>query len=228
MKSILPRIRLAAYHAPMTDPRYVIHRRETLFQGYFRIDRLHLSIARFEGGVLGPFTRELLERGHAAAVLPYDPVHDAVALIEQFRPGAVLAGDPNPWLIEIVAGIIDAGEAPEQVARREAQEEAGCVLDELVHIMDCYSSPGCVSEYAEIFIGRAALDGGRFAGGVFGLSAEHEDIRTHILPFTEAWQWLIQGKIRHSIAIIALQWLALNRAALRERWLEGGADELRR
>src|SRR3546814_15185892 len=69
--------------------------------------------------------REIFERGHAAAVLLYDPARDAVVLIEQFRPGAYAAG-VNPWLVEVVAGIIEAGETPADVVQREAVGEARC------------------------------------------------------------------------------------------------------
>jgi ADP-ribose pyrophosphatase len=195
--------------------RFTIHKRETLFQGYYRVDRFHLSHERFEGGTVGPFTREVLERGHAVAVLPYDPLTDHVLLIEQFRPGPVAASDPEAWQIEIIAGIIDAGEAPEQVALRESQEEANCTLDELAQIAECYLSPGCNSEYCTLYVGRTNLD---LAGGVHGLSAEHEDIRTHILHLDEAMDWLALGKIRTAPAIMALQWLALHRDELRDRW----------
>lgn len=195
--------------------RFTIHKRETLFQGYFRVDRFHLSHERFEGGTIGPFTREVLERGHAVAVLPYDPLTDHVLLIEQFRPGPVAVQDPEAWQIEIIAGIIDAGEAPEQVALRESQEEANCNLDELVQVAECYLSPGCNSEYCTLYVGRTNLD---LAGGVHGLSAEHEDIRTHILHLDEAMDWLALGKIRTAPAIMALQWLALHRDELRDRW----------
>lgn len=195
--------------------RFTIHKRETLFQGYYRVDRFHLSHDRFAGGTIGPFTREVLERGHAVAVLPYDPLTDHVLLIEQFRPGPVAAQDPEAWQIEIIAGIIDSGEAPEQVAVRESQEEASCPLDELVQIAECYLSPGCNSEYCTLYVGRANLD---LAGGVHGLSAEHEDIRTHVLHLDEAMDWLALGKIRTAPAIMALQWLALHRDELRDRW----------
>ena len=77
--------------------------------------------------------RELFERGHAAAVLPYDPVTDRVLMIEQFRIGA-LAAPGGPWLLEIVAGVIDPGEIPEEVVRRETVEETGCHLQKVVPI----------------------------------------------------------------------------------------------
>src|ERR1700748_3636597 len=91
---------------------FEILERKTVFQGYFRIDRYVFKHKKFDGSWTGPVTREIFERGHAAAVLLYDPVRDEVALIEQFRAGALAAGW-NPWQIEIVAGIVDAGEAGE-------------------------------------------------------------------------------------------------------------------
>lgn len=201
----------------MPSRRSTLHKRETLFQGYFRIERLHLSHDRFDGtGTVGPYTREMLERGQAAAILPYDPLTDHVLLIEQFRPAPILVNDPHPWLMEIIAGIIDAGETPEQVALREAQEEAGCALDELAFVTNFFVSPGCTSETCAIYIGRANLDR---IGGVFGMAHEHEDIRSHVLPLDDALSWLETGKVRTAPAIVALQWLALHRDALCDRWL---------
>lgn len=195
---------------------------ETLFQGYFRMSKLHVVHDRFEGGQLGPITREVLERGHAAAVLPYDPVRDRVLLLEQFRAGPAMAGDPQPWLIEVPAGIIESNESPEDVALREAEEEAGCAITELAHIHNCYLSPGCVSEHCSLYIGNAELAG---VGGVFGLEVENENIRTHIITANEAFYWLAQGRVRNSIAIIALQWLQLHREELRRHWSKDNNNE---
>ena len=94
------------------------------YKGYFRINRYRLRHRLYAGGWSGELQRELFERGHAVGVLPYDPAADSVVLIEQFRIGALVAG-MEPWLTEIVAGIIEEGEAPEEVARRETREEAG-------------------------------------------------------------------------------------------------------
>lgn len=186
--------------------------RETVFQGYFRVDRYTLRHRLFEGGWSRPFQRELFERGHAAAVLPYDVARDRVLLIEQFRIGPYAHGDA-PWQIEIVAGILHDGESPADLARREAREEAGCDgLSQLLPICAYYMSPGAVSEHMTLFCGLADLDG---AGGIHGLPHEDEDIRVHVLPFDEAMAWLAAGRIQNSPAIIALQWLALNRACLR-------------
>ena len=188
----------------------------TAYQGYFRLDRYRLRHRLFAGGWSKEISREILERGHAAAVLPYDPAGDAVVLIEQFRAGPFArgAGD-SPWLLEIVAGIIDGEETPERVARREAVEEAGLEITEMIPIVGYYASPGAVSEHIEVYLGRVDSAG---AGGVHGLEAEGEDIRVVPVSFDEAMAWLAAGRIMASPAIIALQWLALNRDEVRQRW----------
>ncbi len=89
------------------------------FEGFFRLERYRLRHRLFNGDWSQTVQRELFERGHAAAVLPYDPVTNEVVLIEQFRVGAMNAPG-GPWLLEIVAGIIEDNEAAEDVVKREA------------------------------------------------------------------------------------------------------------
>jgi ADP-ribose pyrophosphatase len=188
--------------------------RETVHDGHARIDRIRLRHRLHEGGWSGTISRELVERGHAAAVLPYDPIRDEVVLIRQFRIGALAAGR-DPWPVEIVAGLIEDGETAEDVARRETLEETGCAVADLVSICDCLVSPGIMSETVAIFCARA--DTGN-AGGIHGMSDEDEDIEAFALPVAEALSRLQSGRIGDAKTIIALQWLALNRAALRAKW----------
>ncbi|GIK96508.1 MAG: ADP-ribose diphosphatase [Alphaproteobacteria bacterium] len=190
--------------------------RETCFQGYFRVDRYRLRHRLFDGRWSGEITREIFERGHAVGVLPYDPAADAVVLIEQFRVGALAAGFPN-WLTEIVAGVIDEGETPEEVARREAKEEAGCEVSELIPICSYLVSPGGTSESVVLFCGRVSCAG---IGGIHGLPHEDEDIKVTVVPWAEARRLLDAGEIRNAVSLIALQWLALHRDELRRRWLQ--------
>ncbi|HEY1719896.1 MAG TPA: NUDIX domain-containing protein [Magnetospirillaceae bacterium] len=186
----------------------------TLFQSYFRLDRYTLRHKRFDGSWTQPITREVFERGHAAAVLLYDPVRDEVALIEQFRAGAMAAGW-YPWLIEVVAGIIDEGEAPETTAIREAKEEAAATITDLVPITHVIASPGAVTETCMLYCGRA--DTTRL-GGLHGMEEENEDIRLFTVPATEAIGWVESGKVNNAVAVIALLWLALNREKLKAKW----------
>jgi ADP-ribose pyrophosphatase len=190
--------------------------RDTVYQGYFRVDRWRLRFRTFAGPMSAPVVREVFERGHAVGVLPYDPVADTVVLIEQFRAGALAAGR-HPWLIEVVAGIRGEGEPHEDVARRETKEEIGCTLGRLEPICDYMPSPGGTSESCALFVGEVDC---RHAGGVHGLADEHEDIRTLTLPADEAISRLDAGEIDNAVTIIALQWLARARPRLRQRWLQ--------
>ena len=183
--------------------------RKTVWDGFFRMAVYQLEHERFAGGWVGPMERELLERDQAVALLLHDPETDQVLLVEQFRPGAL--GDPEgPWMLEIVAGIVEPGETLEAVARREAREEAGCEVHELRHILDYYPSSGGSSETISIFYATTDL-GQATNGGLFGLALEHEDIRVRIVSRQQALQWVYEGRIRASMAIIALQWLALEK-----------------
>ena len=199
----------------MPDPRVEILDKTICYDGFFRMERYRLRHQLFRGGWSRPLVRELFERGHAAAVLPYDPVRDAVVLVEQFRIGA-LDAPGGPWLLEIVAGIIGTNETPEDVVRREALEEAGCHLQEIVPICDYCVSPGGTSERLTVFCAKVDTSE---VGGLHGLAEEDEDIRVVVVPFAEAITYLRNGKINSAAPIIALQWLQIHYEHLRATWL---------
>lgn len=203
-----------AIRTPKPDSRVEVREKSTAFKGYFQVDRYRLRHRKFDGGWTDEMTREIFERGHAAAVLPYDPERDTVVLIEQFRPGAYAAG-VDPWLVEVVAGIIEAGETPEAVVRREAVEEAGCTVAELHPIGTFLATPGGSSETMALFCGRCDCRG---LGGIHGLDHEQEDIRVLVLGRQDALDRLAAGAIVNMTAVAALQWLALNYTELRSIW----------
>ena len=178
-----------------------------VYDGYFSIEKYRVEHTLFEGGWGKPLERELFERGSAAAVLPYDPATDQVLLIEQFRIGAIKVYQP-PWLLEVIAGVLEPGERAADLVHREAAEEAGCELQALQTIGDFLLSPGSASEHCTMFCGRADLSA---AGGVHGLAEEGENILVHVLPAEQALTWCREGVIRNAIAIIALQWLEIQR-----------------
>lgn len=192
-----------------------VHRVERLHSGSFRMNRYHMKYRTYAGAWSPEVAREMLERGNSVGVLPYDPARDEVVLIEQFRPGAYCAGDDHPWLWEIVAGIMEDGETPTEVARRECEEESGLVPSQLLQIGEFYTTAGASSEYHRLFVGR--VDAGA-AGGLHGLVEEVEDIRVFTLPATEAFAALSGGKIRTAPAYAALQWLKSERENLRKSW----------
>ena len=188
--------------------------KSTVFQGFFRIDRYSLRHRLFAGGWSEPMQREIFERGHAVVVLPYNAKTDELVLIEQFRCGAMHNSD-SPWLLEAIAGMIDAGETPEQVARREAEEEAGLTITELWPMLSYLSSPGGTTERIQLYLGRLTEP---VQTGVFGLAHEHEDIKVHLLSRETAMQLLAEQKIDNAASVIALQWLALNLTKVKNAW----------
>jgi len=185
-----------------------------LYQGFFSIQRYQFRHRLFEGGWSGAVVRELFERGHAVAVLPYDPGRDEVVMLEQIRVGAMAAG-ATPWQLEIVAGMIDSDESPEQVAHREAREEAGLLLQQMEHVTRYLSSSGGCSEQLDVFV---AIVDASDAEGIYGLDTENEDILVHRFSREQAYQKVVDGEIENAASIIALQWLELNAARLRQSY----------
>ncbi|QSB02311.1 NUDIX domain-containing protein [Methylomonas sp. EFPC1] len=199
----------------MNDKQFQILDTQVVYEGFFRLEQYILKHTLFNGGWSPPLKRELFRRGNCVAVLLYDPNRDEVVLIEQFRVGAVLQPE-RAWQLEIVAGAIEEGETAEEVAYREAREEAGCEIEELIEIKQFFTTPGGSSEWITLFCGR--VDSSK-VGGIHGLAEEDEDIRVTAVKFDEAFQMLEDGKIESGIPILAIQWLYIHREQLRNQWL---------
>jgi ADP-ribose pyrophosphatase len=187
----------------------------TGYKGFFRIDLLTLQFRRFCGEWSETITREIFERGQSVAVLPYDPVRDEVILIRQFLAGAWAVGRPC-FPLQVIAGTIGKDETPEQVAVREAEEEAGCAIGRVVKAVSFLPSPGGSSEVIHVFVARADAS---LANGIHGLAAEHEDIRVEVYSADEAIRMLDAGEIEAGPAIVGLLWFARMRGQLRYEWL---------
>ncbi len=188
--------------------------REQCFKGFYSIQKYHVKHRLFSGGWSNVIQRELFVRHNATCVLLFDPVRDKVVMVEQFRIGAIREAN-TPWLLELVAGLNGEGEAPGEVARREAIEEAGCEIKELIHICSYLPSPGGSSEKVDLYCALVDSEG---IGGIHGLEDENEDIRVHVIDWTEACDMVKNGKINNAASIIAIQWLQLNEAKVREAW----------
>jgi len=203
----------------MSDPQQVqVEDQEQISDGYLKVTRYQLRHEQYSGGWTDTLSREVMERGEVAAVLPFDPARQEVILIEQFRVGAWSARWPKPWLLECIAGIIEPGESPEEMVRREAREEAGCDITVLEPVAHYFSTPGACSEKVDLFCGRVDTSG---LGGIHGLAEEGEDIRASVWPITDALELLDTGRICNSMTLIALQWLARYHRGLTHKWLQG-------
>ncbi len=187
---------------------YQLLKKTTRYQGFFKLDEYHIQHRRFDGSQSPVLTREVFERGDAVVLIPYDPVTDRLVLIEQFRPGAIRAGD-TPWMLEFIAGMFNEGEAPIDVAIREAKEEANLTIERqsISKVMTYLSSPGGMSEAMHLYI--ATVDSNEVEG-TYRLEEEGEDILVHVVNRSSAMKMLAQGKIANAATIIGLQWLALN------------------
>lgn len=192
---------------------------ETAWKGRASIERVKFRHRRFDGTMSGVRNWELFVRGRAAGVLPYDPVTDQVALIEQFRLPALAAGVP-PVMVEIPAGLCEGAEDPAATAKREAQEETGLKVDRLERIGDFVLTPGASDECCTMFVGRIRAPEAEPDGiiGQGGLSAEQEDIRVRLHPADAAIEAAAAGRYANSVTAIALLWLAVRRDWLRTQW----------
>ncbi|MDH5517769.1 MAG: NUDIX domain-containing protein [Gammaproteobacteria bacterium] len=181
-----------------------------LYKGFLSIEEYQLTHELYAGGQTSLISRQLMERGHAVAVLLFDPVENNLLLIEQFRIGAKDDVD-SPWLVELVAGMIEQDEDAAQVAIREVREEAGVEVKNLRELFTYYSSPGGCSERVTLFYGEVdSLS----AGGFHGLDSEQEDIKVIVMDYDEAISQMASGRINSATPILGLQWLQLNHAAL--------------
>jgi len=188
--------------------------RETLYSGFFSMELYRFRHRLFNGEMSGEIKREIFERGHAAVLLPFDPVRDEVVLVEQVRIAAYDTSE-TPWLLEMVAGMIEEGESVEDVARREALEEAGLAIGRTKPVLSYLASPGGTTERSSIMVGEVDAT---TAKGIHGLADEIEDIRVHVVSREQAYQWVEEGLIDNAASVIALQWLQLHHQNLRNEW----------
>lgn len=191
-----------------------IEKQWSLYSGFFKLINYQFRHKLFAGGWSGEIHREILERGHAVAMLLYDPKIGEFVFIEQFRFGA-LATSKTPWLIEVVAGMIDEGEEPEEVCRREALEEAGVTVKNLYKCLSFLSSPGGTTERIHIYVGEVDATE---AEGIHGLESENEDILVRRVSEQQAVEWLETGVIDNATALIAMQWFLLNKQTVLDEW----------
>ncbi len=184
---------------------------ERCFDGFFKIDKYKFKHKLFAGGESEVVEREIFERGHAVAILPYDPKLQKVVLIEQIRIGASATKD-SPWLLEVIAGMVDKeNESMTDVAKREALEEANLTISNLTPMLSYLSSPGGTTERLYLYL--AIVDSSE-AGGVHGLDDEHEDIKVHVFDVEQVFAMLEDGTIDNAAAVICIQWLQLNKAKI--------------
>ncbi|MXP67707.1 ADP-ribose diphosphatase [Pantoea sp. Aalb] len=189
--------------------------RKKKYEGFFSIVSYFFIHRRFNGKMSKEIIREVFERGHAAVLLPYDPLLDKVILIEQVRI-ASFDSSSTPWLLEVIAGTIEHGETPEEVVRREAVEEANLKIKRIKPIMSYLASPGGTSERLYVLLGE--IDSNLSKSSQYGVEKENEDIFVHVVSRKQAYQWIQEGIIDNAATILSLQWLELHYRTLLKEW----------
>ncbi|MCO6524741.1 MAG: ADP-ribose diphosphatase [Candidatus Schmidhempelia sp.] len=189
--------------------------KKTVYKGFFSLLEYRFKYRKFDGTISEEVSREIFERGQAVILLAYDTKLDAIVMVEQLRIAAIET-EQTPWLLELVAGMVDhQGESLEQVARREAMEEAGITIGRIKSVMSYLASPGGLTEKLHVFIGEVDA---RDAKGVHGLAEENEDIKVHVISREQAYYWVENGMINNAASIIAIQWLQLHYQELQHEW----------
>ena len=190
-----------------------------VYRGFFSVEEHDLAYQKFDKTQSDVVTRSTLVSSDAVIVLPYDPINDRVLLIEQFRVGPFIKGDENPWVLEPIAGLIDAGETPESAGLREALEEAHLEIKRLELVARSYPSPGISTEFFHQYIGIVELlDSSNL---IAGLSSENEDIRSHVFEYEQFFEMIESGKVKVGPLILLGLWLSKNRNRLRKNILTG-------
>lgn len=190
--------------------------KKILYKGFFILEQISFRYRKFDGSMSNEVCREVLHRGsNTVALLAYDAKRDEVVLIEQVRI-ATIEAQSSPWMLELIAGMVDKeGENLEDVARREAMEEAGITIGRCRPIVSYFPSSGGLAEKLFLFVGEVDAE---TAKGIHGLSEENEDIKVHVVHRDVAYSWVENGIINNAASIIAMQWLKLNHAQLKKEW----------
>lgn len=179
-----------------------IKEKNRIFNDFFKIDEVFLSHEQFDGRMSPVMRRLNFERGDSAAAFIWNTGNRTAVLIQQFRYPTYEKG-PG-WITEIVAGVLEKDENPEDAIRREILEETGYETDKIEYINTFYVSPGGTSEriilyYAEVAAGDKVFEGG-------GVASEHEDIRVMEYTWPQLQALLDNGEIVDAKTIIAVLW----------------------
>ncbi len=169
----------------------------TAYKGWLKV-----VVATLTGDAGETITREILDHGRAAAVLPYDAERRMALLVRLPRAPAIYkAGEAS--VLEAIAGMLDGDEAPETCARREAMEEAGVDLGALEPVAEAWSSPGITTERIVLYLAPYTAAKRRGQGG--GVEGEHEDIEVVEMALAELAGMLDRGEVR-DMKTVALGW----------------------
>tara|TARA_B100000575_G_C23030746_1_gene593433 strand:+ start:87 stop:668 length:582 start_codon:yes stop_codon:yes gene_type:complete len=185
---------------------FKIINKKNIYNGFFKMDEITLKYKKYDGSWSNEVKREIFGGAEVSAVLPYDPKNKRIVLIQQFRPGTILRNTKH-YLDEIVAGIVDKNENPENAAKRECFEETGCKIKKIIPIQGYFPAPGSSQSFYHLFIGEVDSPNNIY---IKGLETENEDILVKSYSYEEVKKKLKNGEILNGLTLVALQWFFLN------------------
>lgn len=181
----------------------------------FRVHALSYQHPVFKSEETYTVKRVLVEKRASVIALPYDPLRDAVVLIEQVRPVKVFTDADSPCMFELCAGLVDPGESAEQALRRELDEECALSAGRIEPISQYWVSPGWTSEQLSIYcveVNTSTIQ------DVCGNVQECESIHVSVMPFSQLMQALDARNIDNGGLLIGALWLSRHRDRLRKEW----------
>jgi len=189
------------------DCKVIVDRRERVWDGFLKVDRVSVRHSTFDGSLSPPLDREVVERGDSVSVLLHDPARDVVVLVEQFRMPAHERG--SGWLLEAQAGVHKDGEDPELTVRRETREETGLIATHIEHVCTMFPSPGGLTERMSCYyatVDASTIEDGKIAGE----PSENEDIRVRVLPRSLFLQRVKSGAVLDGKTLLLGYWMLAN------------------
>ena len=186
--------------------KFKILNKKNIHNGFFKMNEITLKYKKYDGSWSNEIKRELFGGAQVSAVLPYDPENKKIVLIQQFRPGTI-SRDCNNYLDEIVAGIIDPNETPEDTASRECLEETGCKVKNLRSIQGYFPAPGSSESFYHLYLAEVISPDKET---IRGLENENEDILVKSYTFEQVKEKMEKNEILNGLTLIALQWFFLN------------------
>jgi nudix-type nucleoside diphosphatase (YffH/AdpP family) len=182
-----------------------IEQKKYILDDFFKVDEAYLRFEQFNGE-MSPLVRRLsLERGNSVAIVILNKNTNKLILVTQFRYPTFQ--NEHGWTTEIIAGMVESGETPEETAKRELQEEIGLNIDTFEQVTTFYPSPGGSSELIYLFYAEVSGVHAKY-NETGGLISEGEDVKALELTLEDALTKIKAGEIMDAKTIIGIYWLA--------------------
>lgn len=181
-----------------------IEEKKTIFDDFFKVEEAYLRFEQFNGQMSPRIRRLNMERGNSVAIVILNKDTNQLVMVTQFRYPTYQNGDG--WTIEIIAGMVDPGETPEQTLKRELDEEIGLKLETFERIAAFYPSPGGSSEQIHLYYAEVSGEKAKYKQ-TGGLLSHGEDVKAIELSLQDALSKVKSGEIVDAKTIIGVYWM---------------------